>query len=377
MSKRFYSPHLPPLSVRGGALLMTISAATLHPAQAQQPGIEPVEAMIDALPLINIAGFATIDAIALSFALLAAILSLRTLSNQRRAVAENAEGLAMSSATAQIEPSRSNLERLIERIRVAEKPNAEILLDSGVKLLAAEDEPRRLVGVAALEVVSLGEDPDLAVAAMERLADHMQAKFRHSHEGEECRVTAEALCKAGMMGRSCDRTLTFAAAPEEYDNDDSAQSTSNVKGNGPSWQLVGGVKISRYLGGRIEGQIINAGPGDHSAVWCSAVRLVDCIIIDDAFGASCVLSRCRIMRYNPERPFISELVQCDFSGCLISPAALLTDLRDHGCWYDPAEPPQGDQPIKWPAFLHQGDPGDQSSWKMRMENNMVTQQTQH
>ena len=78
------------------------------------------------------------------------------------------------------------------------------------------------------------------------------------------------------------------------------------------------------------------------------------------------------MKYNPERPFINGFVYCDFSGCIISQASFLADLRDHGCWYDPADPPQGDLPVKWTAFLHQGDPGEQSSWKTLMENNLAT-----
>ncbi len=355
------------LGYRGVALaaLATLAQPAAH---AQQAGVPSLEAVMNSLPAAGPSEFAMIDIVAMSFALLAAILSLRAMSANRTLTPASTEPLAMTAASPTPRPSRSSPQQLIERIRGADRPDAKSLLASGIKLLSASDEPKRLVGIAALEAVALGNDPDIAVTAMEHLADHMQDRFRHSHDGAECAATAEALSKAGLIGRSCERTLTFAAMEDKTADGETAAAGAPE----PRWRLVGGVKLCRYLGGRIEGQIIHAGPGNRNAAWCSAVKLVDCTITDDAFGSSCVLTRCRIMKYNPERPFINGFIYCDFSGCVISQASFLADLRDHGCWYDPADPPQGDLPVKWTAFLHEGDPGEHSSWKTLLENNLAT-----
>lgn len=353
------------LVYRGGALaiLATVAQPAAH---AGQPALPSLNTVLEKLPIVGPPGLATIDIVAMSFAVLAAALSLRAISNNRAPATAKVETLAMAETSSDQRPSRSSPQQLIERIRSADRPNPKSLLASGIKLLSVPDKQKRLVGIAALEAVALDKDPDLAITAMEHLADHLQEHFRHSHEGAECSATAEALSRAGLIGRTCERTLTFTAR-EKTDSD--GDSTAAPE---PRWRLVGGVKLSRYIGGCIEGQIVHAGPGNRNSVWCSAVKLLDCTVTDDAFGSSCMLTRCRILKYNPERPFINGFIYCDFSGCAISQASFLADLRDHGCWYDPADPPQGDLPVKWTAFLHQGDPGEQSSWKTTMDTGLAT-----
>ncbi len=347
LRRRFFAAVAPLLAL----------TASLEPAIAQHLGAAPTEALINTLPLGAGDGIATIDVIAIVFALVAALLLYWVHAIRRRAALPAPGTLAMASAAPQIEASRSNIAQLIERIRTAERPDPGGLLLNGGKLLESDDEARRLVGVVALETVALGPDLPLAAAAIDQLAGHMQKRFRHSHEGEECAATAEALCNAGMKGRRCDRTLTFSARPSVQQNDN-----GEAAGTEPLWRLVGGVKLSRYIGGRIEGEVISTGPGNNGAVWCNGVRLVDCTVIDDAFGTSCVLTGCHVLRYDPERPLVNQFVHCDFSGCMISQATHLADLRDHGCWYAPNDPPQGDQPVKWTAFFHQDDPGAQPAW---------------
>lgn len=348
---------------RSTGLATVIAAIGWSSASAQFLGTAPTETLISTFPQTGIDGFATIDLIAISFALVAAFLLAWAHSIRRRTPLEGNAGLAMASVAPHIEPSRSNIDQLIERIRTAERPDADGLLLNGSKLLESKDEARRLVGVVALETVALGPDLPLAASAIDQLAGHMQKMFRHSHEGEECKATAEALSKAGMKGRRCDRTLTFSARPS-VQKDASGDAGEQVDRDAePVWRLVGGVKLSRYIGGRLEGETINAEPDGNGAVWCSGVRLIDCTVADDAFGTSCILVRCQVLRFNPDRPLINQFVHCSFSGCMISQAIHLSDMRDHGCWYDPNDPPQGDQPMKWTAFFHQGNPGEQPSWK--------------
>lgn len=354
----------------------TIAAIGWNTAVAQHLGTAPTGSLVNSFALTGGDGFAAIDLIAISFALAAAFLLFWVHAIRRRTPLHGTGMLAVASVAPQIEPSRSNIDQLIERIRTAEQPDAEGLLLNGSKLLESEVAARRLVGVVALETVALGPDLPLAASAIDQLAGHMQKMFRHSHEGEECRATADALGKAGLKGRRCDRTLTFSAKPsvqKEINGDPS--SSNNTANPEPVWLMVGGVKLSRYIGGRIESETINAGPGDSGTVWCSGVQLVDCTVADDAFGTSCVLNRCHIMRFNPERPLINQFVHCNFSGCMITNAMHLADMRDQGCWYDQKDPPQGDQPVKWTAFLHQSDPGEQSSWKPLLEES--TSATQH
>lgn len=363
----FSRSHLLHRVFRVAGLPMAIAAVSWDAAIAQVLGTAPSETLFATFPLTAGDGFATIDLIAISFALVAALLLFWVHTIRRRTAVQGPAMLAMASAAPHIEPTRSNIEQLIERIRSAERPDADGLLHNGGRLLDSKDEARRIVGVVALETVALGPDLPLAASAIDQLAGHMQKMFRHNHEGDECRATAEALSKAGMKGRRCDRTLTFSARPsvqKDINEDVGGSGTGNAE---PVWLMVSGVKLSRYIGGRIEGETINAGPGNNGAVWCSGVRLVDCTIADDAFGTSCILNRCHVLRFNPDRPLINQYVHCNFSGCMISQAIHLADLRDHGCWYDPSEPPQGDQPVKWTAFFHQSDPGEQPSWKVLLE----------
>ena len=352
----------------------TLLLASAYGSTAYAQGISatPSELILQGLPLRAGDGYAAIDIIAISFALLAAALLMWVHTIRRRAVVPAPSGLAMASATPHVQPSATNVDQLIQRIRTAERPDADGLYLNGSKLLSSPDKSRRLVGVVALETVALGPDLPLAASAIDQLANHMQERFRHSHDGEECRVTAEALLKAGLKGRRCDRTLTFSAPKSEQENGTS--SSSSVEGkDSPKWRLIGAVKRSRYIGGRIENETLNASAGEVGAVWCSGTTLVNCTIADDAFGTSCVLEHCHILRFNPERPLINGFVHCNFSGCMISPAVFLEDLRDQGCWYDPNDPPQGDQPVKWTAFLHADDPGEQSSWKALLESENTTQ----
>ena len=212
-------------------------ATLAHPAaHAQQPGVPPFETMMERLPEVGASGLATIDIVAMSFAVLASILSLRAISGNRIKPAENVEPLSMTATSPDPHPIRSSPQQLIERICGADRPDAKSLFASGIKLLSAVDEPERLVGIAALEVVALGDDLDLAVTAMEYLADHMQDRFRHSHDGAECSATAEALSNAGLIGRSCERTLTFAAEDRREDNDERGPPVSPSRAG--AWSAV-------------------------------------------------------------------------------------------------------------------------------------------
>lgn len=355
-------------TVRSAGLATAIATIGWTSASAQFLGTGPTEKLISTFPQTGVDGFATIDLIAISFALIAAFLLFWIHSIRRRAPLDGPSGLVMASVAPHIEPSRSNIDQLIERIRTAERPDADGLLLNGSKLLESKDEARRLVGVVALETVALGPDLPLAASAIDQLAGHMQKMFRHNHDGEECKATVEALSKAGMKGRRCDRTLTFSARPSvQKDADEDAGAAAGYDAE-PVWRLVGGVKLSRYIGGRLEGETINAEQDGNGAVWCSGVRLIDCTVADDAFGTSCILVRCQVLRFNPDRPLINQFVHCNFSGCMIGQAIHLSDMRDHGCWYDPSDPPQGDQPVKWTAFFHQGNPGEQPSWKALLDD---------
>lgn len=355
-------------AVHGMGLATAIAAVSGTSALAQYLGTTRTESLFSTFPFTGTDGFVSIDLIAISFAMIAAFLLFWVHTIRRRTSLNGSGALAMASVAPQIEPSRSNIDQLIERIRTAERPDADGLLLNGSKLLDSNDEARRLVGVVALETVALGPDLPLAASAIDALAGHMQKMFRHNHDGEECKATAEALSKAGMKGRRCDRTLTFSARPSVQKDIDTESVDGASAHPEPVWRLVGGVKLSRYIGGRLEGETINAGPDGSGTIWCSGVRLIDCTVADDAFGTSCILNRCQVLRFNPDRPLINQFVHCNFSGCMISQAIHLSDLRDHGCWYDPSDPPQGDQPVKWTAFFHAGDPGEQPSWKALLED---------
>ncbi|MFS8120794.1 hypothetical protein QD336_00055 [Rhizobium sp. BR 250] len=237
------------------------------------------------------------------------------------------------------------------------------LLQEGAKFLAEGGKPAHVsAGIATLGVLVSGGDKDYGFQAMNLLADYIEDHMSSSHSHRHRPQISTVMTKGDENGLNTGRNISFSHESDEQTPDDDEV----------YWSFIPGFKLVSYYGGVFDYDP-NYELDDLYGVEFRNVEISNWrhVHLDHRFYR-CRYTNCGIrsvdslLTLNHGADFAYAFNDCDFSGCEIYDAQLLTkDLKKQRNYYLRQNPPaliSGDQPADWEEIFECFDEKPKRDW---------------
>ncbi len=237
-----------------------------------------------------------------------------------------------------------------EQIAAAERVHLADLLQKGVELLSSEEDAKQMAGIVSLEQVATGAHFEMALYAMNILADYLGENFPETQEDKRCSAVIAAL-RAGHRKseqnsiRIADRRLSFVKKEHSFLE--------------TPWAPLIGVSGVNYTGGGMSAQTIANlqsrypyRPQYHfKDTLISGLGRVEIEI--DFYAYECIFFSCAFTGVHPRYQNFLEnntFEECDFSGFEFKNCEL-PDLIEGENYYFQDDPPTANREVNWRDYL--------------------------